>query len=84
MKIVINADYGGYGLDVADEFDDFVREHSDDRTNPDLVAFVENNPTLCGDLAVVEIPDTATDWEIDEYDGFETVIYVVDGKICRA
>lgn len=35
-------------------------------------------------LRVVEIPDCATDYQIDEYDGFETIIYVVNGKIYRA
>ena len=36
---------------------------------------------LCARLKVVEIPDEATDWEIDEYDGSESIICVVDGKI---
>ena len=86
MKLVLNKDYGGFGYGVADEFEDFVRGCSDDgdRANPELVAFVESHPNECGDLAVVEIPDTATDWEIDEYDGLESVIYVVDGKIHHA
>lgn len=35
-------------------------------------------------LKVVEIPDTCTDYEINDYDGFETIIYVVDGKIYHA
>ena len=33
------------------------------------------------DLKIVEIPDSATDFYIDEYDGIEEVIYVMDGKI---
>ena len=84
MKIVVNADYGGYGCGVAEEYEDFVGTHESDRTNPELVAFVEEHPEACGDLIVVEIPDTATDWEMDEYDGWESIIYVVDGKICHA
>lgn len=35
-------------------------------------------------LKVVEIPDTCTDYEINDYDGLETIIYVVDGKIYHA
>lgn len=35
----------------------------------------------CAVLMVVEIPDNATDWELDEYDGLESIIYVADGKI---
>ena len=84
MKIVINKDYGGFGYGVADEYEDFIRGFEGDRTNPELVAFVECHPDECGDLEVVEIPDTATDWEMDEYDGWESVIYVVDGKIHHA
>ena len=38
----------------------------------------------CAKLRVVEVPDTCTDYEIDEYDGIERVIYVVDGKIYHA
>lgn len=30
---------------------------------------------------IVEIPDNVTDWEISEYDGWESVVYVLDGKI---
>lgn len=81
MRIVINADFGGFGYDVAEQFEDFVYKHSSDRTNPDLIQFVENHPEECGQLAIVEIPDNATDYMIDEYDGLESVIYVVDGKI---
>ena len=81
MRIVINADFGGFGYDVAEQFEDFVYKHGSDRTNPDLIQFVENHPEECGQLAIVEIPDNATDYMIDEYDGLESVIYVVDGKI---
>lgn len=35
----------------------------------------------CARLKVVEIPDEATDWEIDVFEGNESIIYVVDGKI---
>lgn len=84
MKIVINGDYGGFSCGVNLFYRDMVLSHSADRTNSELVQFVENNPHLCGDLKVVIIPDCATDWEIYEYDGFESVIYVEDGKIYRA
>lgn len=35
-------------------------------------------------LKIVEIPDNCTDYEINEYDGIETITYVVDGKIHHA
>ena len=84
MKLVINGTYGGYGYGVADEFEALVEKYEDDRTAPELVAFVEGHPDDNGDLNVVEIPDESTDYLIDEYDGAETVYYVVGGKIYTA
>jgi hypothetical protein len=81
MKLVINGTYGGYGFGVADEFEALVEKYEDERTALELIAFVEEHPDDCGDLEVVEIPDEATDYLINEYDGAETVYYVVDGKI---
>lgn len=81
MKIVVNADFGGYGCDVSGQYADLVDRYEDDRTNPELVDFVGNHPNDCGDLAVMTIPDNATDWDIEDDDGNETLIYVVDGKI---
>ena len=81
MKIVINANFGGYGCDVSEQYVDLVDRYEGDRTNPELVAFVENHPNDCGDLAVMTISDNATDWDIQDYDGNETLIYVVDGRI---
>ena len=57
----------------------------DQRTNPILIEMVERDAGAangrCAELKVVEIPDNATDWELDEYDGAESIIYVTDGKI---
>jgi hypothetical protein len=47
-----------------------------ERTDPDLIAVVEEMGAAangdCASLKVVEIPD-GIEWEIDEYDGNETV-----------
>ena len=32
-------------------------------------------------LKVIEIPDNATDWDIEDYDGIERIVYVVNGKL---
>mgnify|MGYP000021403712 FL=1 len=81
MKIVVNADFGGFGYGVSKKYEGCVFAYENDRANPELVAFVENHPDDCGDLAIMTIPDNATDWDIQEYDGNENLIYVVNGKI---
>lgn len=92
MKIVINKCFGGFGLsEKAKEIlgiDNSFDEYQIDRNDPKLIEVVE---TL-GDeanghyarLRIVNIPDDATDWELDEYDGAEKVLFVVNGKIGRA
>lgn len=101
MKIVLNRDYGGYGLSEAavkflglelrkvetgwgtdvPYYDYFFN----DRTNPKLIECIEalgeeaNGPFA--DLNIIEIPDEATDYKINNYDGWETLIFVIDGKI---
>ena len=81
MKIVVNADFGSFGYGVSKEYEECVFAYENDRANSELVAFVENHPDDCGDLAIMTIPDNATDWDIQEYDGNENLIYVVNGKI---
>lgn len=81
MKMVINNNYGGFGLDVAKKHEKWVLGFEGDRTNVELVEFVENHPDKCGDLVVVTIPEEATDWEMNEEDGWESIIYVLNGKI---
>lgn len=86
MKFVLNKCFGGFGLS------DWAREQmgrsEPDRGDPDLITLVTNHGKkvsgACAALTVVEIPDNTTDYEIDEYDGFESIIYVVDGKIYHA
>ena len=82
MKIVLNRAYGGYSADdVSEQFVDLVERCEDDRTNIELVNFVENNPDDCGDLKVINIPDTITDMDIINDIGYEKLIYVLNGKI---
>lgn len=89
MKIVINRCFGGFSVN-----DDIVKmlnlesryDLEDDRTNVKLIELIEsgvNVSDFISDLVVVEIPDDATDYIINEYDGYETVYYVLDGKIKR-
>lgn len=86
MKMVINQCYGGFNLS-AEAKKALGVEYAFDvkRTDPHLVEMVEKDGNAVGgeysELAVIEIPDNATDWEMDEYDGFESVIAVINGKI---
>jgi len=80
-KIVINADYGGFGLSDAAE----ARYHdlsgkslswSTARDCPHLVQLVQELGSKANDeisvLKVVEIPNEI-EWQIEEYDGMEWV-----------
>ena len=81
VKMVINGDFGGFGFGVAELFDDVVEMYEDDRFAPELVEFVEEHPYDCGDLIVVGLPEGFTDYYIEEFEGMESVLYVLDGKI---
>jgi hypothetical protein len=86
MKIVINVCFGGFGL-TEEAKKALGIEYSEDikRTDSRLVEMVETDAVNIADrfaeLEVIEIPDEATDWEINEYDGLESITYVVDGKL---
>lgn len=82
-KIVINAPYGGFRLGSG-----FVKAYGlespytdIERDDEDLVKWIESHPDDNPNLCVIEIPDKATDYMINEYDGAETVIMVIDGKL---
>jgi len=92
MKIAVNNYYGrwaltdriirGLGLDPRSE-DRYILQDHIERNDPKLVELVikdiiHDEESVYG---IVEIPDDATDWEISEYDGWEEVVYVLDGKI---
>lgn len=85
IKVVINKDFGGFGL--SDEAEALYKERKG-ITDPDwwsgeiprdcpvLVQIVEEMgekvDTIFSSLKVVEIPDDA-DWYVEEYDGSEWV-----------
>lgn len=95
MKIVLNECYGGFSL--SDFGAKILGTHYPERemffeqgnaVHEQLAALVEafGAQPLNGEfasLAVYEIPDDVTDWEIEEYDGYETLLYVRKGKIGR-
>lgn len=92
MKIVINACFGGFSVSkevyerLGKEWDGYGYAFDNDRTNPDLIAVIKEIGSKrasghCAELKVINIPEDATDWEINEYDGSEDIVCVVNGKI---
>ena len=88
MKIVINRCYGGFSVsdEVCKEMGlDYPHQAEEYRTDPKLIELVETLGEKANGsyarLQVVEIPDEATDYYIEDYDGVNTIIYVLDGKL---
>lgn len=68
-------------IGINDPYDD-----EKNRCNPILIKLVESGhgeeiAASYAKLQVVTIPDNATDYYISEYDGYETLVYVVNGKL---
>ena len=84
MKIVVNRCWGGFGLseeayrELGLPWDRYGYAYNSEheRNDPKLVEVVERLGDKangrCAYLRVIEIPD-GIDWEIDDYDGMETV-----------
>ncbi len=91
MKIVLNKCYGGFSLSpmacnkLGLKHPYAMIERTDERLimlmheygSKDISGYTAN-------LVMVDLPDNCTDWEIDEYDGLESITYVVDGKLHHA
>lgn len=89
MTIIINACYGGFHIPEAlCESEGLERYDDIDRTDSRLVEFVQSHggefEEGCACLVAVEIPEDCTDWELTEYDGYESITYVVGGKLFHA
>ena len=92
MKVVINCCYGGFSLS-----DEFIAKYpqfkeydyscdDSDRVDENFIKALEEfgldeASGSCASLKIAEIPNDYTDWQISEYDGDESVIFVVNGKI---
>lgn len=92
MVFVLNKCYGGFSLSpfaverlgVSDPYADL------DSLQIDALAalIAEYGSEKCSGshakLKVVEVPDTITDWMVQDYDGIESLTYVLDGKLKHA
>lgn len=87
MKLVVNKCFGGFSLsnEAAKELGVNDVYSIINRCDERLIKMVEENADKVSGssskLRVVEIPDEATDWELNDYDGRETITYVVDGRL---
>lgn len=93
MKMVLNNSYGGFNIPRelfevlgCREFGiGYEGGQAKLRREPALIEWVESHKGDASfgyaELAVIDIPEEATDWEISEYDGMEHIIAVIDGKI---
>ena len=86
MKFVLNKCYGGF--DLSEEAQKILgkEDYEIKRDDPDLLALIEEKGIQFvqgkyAKLKVVEVPESATDFTLDEYDGWERIIYVLDGKL---
>lgn len=83
MKMALNI-YHYLWEYASEEFRDlFIRKCGHSRTHPKLIQYLERHPDVCEDLNItlVEIPEQATDYRLVEYEDFDCVYYVLNGKI---
>ena len=85
MKLVINPSYGGFDINQKWKAKNCGENCKEDcRKCAKLISAIEDRENVNGNysrLAVVDFPDEATYYEILDYDGSESLLYVLDGKI---
>lgn len=94
MKLLLNKCFGGFclNLDNIQLLTELGRvcpiNSLEFRANTDIIKILEdytkkgyniNNPH--SKITIVDIPDNITDFTIQDYDGWETCIFVIDGKL---
>ena len=92
MKIAVNTCFGGFCLDdqIAKKYG--LDKYEVSRTDPKLIELIESGIDVSPkssyrkhpSIALITIPDEATDYRIFDYDGLESIIYVLDGKMYNA
>lgn len=87
MKVVLNRCYGGFSLskEFCEAYPQF-NCYNDYQDNQELIKCIEefginNAQGINAEFEIFELPSETTDYYIDEYDGYDQLIYVVDGKL---
>lgn len=87
MKIIINTCYGGFGVseewakdhNIKDRYNSDILRHNTDLINAIEAGGKVNAPF--SRLKVIEIPADSTYYEVEDYDGYEWIACVINGKI---
>ncbi len=87
MKVVLNKCFGGFSLskEFCDAYPQF-KCFCEAQDNQELIKSIEDFgiSKAQGDFAefiIFELPDETTDYYINRYDGYDQLIYVVNGKL---
>lgn len=86
MEIIISCEFGSkarLNKKAAAKYTNNCREGFD-RRNPELIAALKKDEDICSkrsNFRVATIPDETTSYMIRNDRGYETIIYVVDGKL---
>lgn len=97
MKLVLNDSFGGFGfskqfkrylklqnLNPSDFYTMNVKVRSNQKLIESVEYFKNNNMDInysYSSIVIFEIPDDYTDIKFYDYDGYESCIYVKDGKL---
>ena len=86
MKMILNKRYGGFSVNNKWAKILGVRPYETEklRYNDTLIKAIEDGENVNGGaslLKVITIPDETTDFKLTEYDGIESIVYVVGGKL---
>lgn len=84
--VILNREYGGFHVPdevcVAIGCDRYPTYEMEVRVNDYFIDWVRRHPE--SPLKVARVPMEATDFQFLEYDGFESIIMCVDGKLVYA
>lgn len=92
MKIILNKCYGGFHFsrEMKEILSKMVSENveweDDFSMDSSAISLIEAKGSEWASgrhskLEVVEVPPEATDWCLEEDDGYERIVYVVNGKL---